>query len=218
MRILKRLIIDILIIAIGINIGINTLHEREYKILEANTVVEAVKPLEVVKGEEVDEFEDLEDIALRKVPADFKNKIENTLILVTDGQLEEEFEEYEFSDSDILGFYDVYEDLIVLESVDEAVYESLTHEIGHLVDIFIDENGDKQYNFSNTEEFIKIWEAEKELLFDWEGSEYFKETAVEYFAEAYSKYVSDSNYFRNSLKTKAPKTYNYFKNTVFAQR
>lgn len=81
----------------------------------------------------------------------------------------------------------------------------LLHEFGHSVDVML------FYWYSHSDEFLAIWEEEKELLFP--GQSYYLDYPEEYFAESFAYYYQ-GDFTRNQLLENAPKTYEIMEGLV----
>ena len=104
--------------------------------------------------------------------------------------------------------YNLNENTIYVEdSMDNReVGRILYHELGHSFDKL--RKGDNIYTlYSLNDDFVEIYEKEKDVLFD-ENNSYYKSTSVEYFAETFSMFFY-SEETREELKEKAIETYVY---------
>lgn len=160
----------------------------------------------------VTELDDIDfDLEARKyVPERLQWKIEETNILVEYGQLED-YHDIEVAEGEnILGFYRHDGSAIVLESDDTDIMSTLKHELGHAVDIYM-EDGVTKYMYSGSDYFQEIFREEGEVLF--EPGAYGLSDIHEYFAECYSMYLDDN--YKAELEEYAPRTYSYIQNVVW---
>lgn len=103
--------------------------------------------------------------------------------------------------------YDDENVIYVEDNVDNREMEKiLYHELGHSFDK-VQRGGYIYTSFSLNDDFIEIYNKEKDILFD-ENNSYYKSTSTEYFAETFSMYFY-SEETREELKEKAPMTYVY---------
>lgn len=96
----------------------------------------------------------------------------------------------------VAGYTDTASNTVVLS--DEYAAYAINHEIGHFVDMIMNNS------ISQTSEFAAIYAAEKDL-FDGGDNSYAKTDAYEYFAEAFREYVECAGY----LSATAPQTFAY---------
>lgn len=174
------------------------------------------KPIEI--EEELSKAEEMRMLAETKTPEEYKDKLNEVDIIVTEDQLEKEFSDYGFdpNKNEVVGFYSNNDYKLVLEAADYEINESLGHEIAHMIDLKSDDvTGKNIYVYSHTDEFIKIFEEEKEVMFPREKDEIYRTDAAEYFAECYSNFVSDVPEYKEYLEELAPKTAEYMRTVVF---
>lgn len=174
------------------------------------------KPIEI--KEEPSKAEEMRVLAETKIPEEYKEKLNEVDIIVTEDQLEKEFSNYGFdpNKNEVVGFYSNNDYKLVLEAVDYEINESLGHEIAHMIDLKSDDvTGKNIYTYSHTDEFIKIFEEEKEAMFPREKDEIYRTDAAEYFAECYSNFVSDIPEYKAYLEELALKTAEYMRTVVF---
>lgn len=179
---------------------------------------EEIKNKSVETEEELSKAEEMRVLAGTKIPEEYKEKLNEVDIIVTEDQLEKEFSNYGFdpNKNEVVGLYSNNDYKLVLEAVDYEINESLSHEIGHMIDLESDDTTGKNiYTYSHTDEFIKIFEEEREVMFPREKDEVYRTDAAEYFAECYSNFVSDVPEYKDYLEELAPKTAEYMRTIVF---
>lgn len=134
------------------------------------------------------------------LPQGLHEEVELLDIEVVQGQLESKYETS--GEGDTLGFYSASKLQLVLESDDEEIIDTLGHELGHFIDVVWNyEKGEKEYLYSNSDEFLKAFELESHILF--KDYEYAWSKASEYFSEAYNLYIYED------YSDIAPLTYKY---------
>ena len=74
------------------------------------------------------------------------------------------------------------------------------HEFGHFIDRYLDRQ-------SETEEFLKCYDSEKDSFYGMEGKKYSIKDSGEYFAQSFMWYFSNPR----TLKNNCPDTYNFIR-------
>ncbi len=95
---------------------------------------------------------------------------------------------------------------IYLNDLSYLSYESICHEMGHFFDVELSKEVNGNVRSSKSQDFIDIWNAEKNGY----GDSYCISTSAEYFADAFASYIQNGA----DLKAKCPRTYSYVENIV----
>jgi hypothetical protein len=96
-------------------------------------------------------------------------------------------------------------DFIIIRIGERYGKSTEVHEVGHAVDYILFNN------VSSSKEFSEIFKTEAEKFFNKTGQEYYKQNALEYFAETFNYYYYGYD-TRRYLNDKAPQTYKFIKN------
>ena len=139
-----------------------------------------------------------------KIPYNVRKRLINDgwQLYVTDKNIAQSFFFGQYSS--VAGVTVYYKNLIYFEDRQSAINISIAHEVGHAID--------QTLGFvSNTEEFINIYNQEKDnfIEVDGDGSQ-AKGSVSEYFAESIQQYI----YHNDSLKKNSPQTYEFIKNAI----
>ena len=95
---------------------------------------------------------------------------------------------------------------IYLNDLSYLSYESICHEMGHFFDVELSKEVNGNVRSSKSQDFIDIWNAEKNSY----GDPYCISTSAEYFADSFASYIQNGE----NLKAKCPRTYNYIAGIV----
>lgn len=173
-----------------------SLHKDTPRIQEAKKDV-----VEVINKDEID----LDIYARNNVPKRLQWVLDGLEIYVAHGQLEDTYNVDVEEGEDILGFYRHDGSMIVLESDDNDYLFTLKHELGHAIDIYV-ENGVSKFMYSNSKYFLEIMQEEGLNLFV-ESNSYYLSSPQEYFAQCYAMYLDEEA--REELREYAPRTFHY---------
>ena len=144
---------------------------------------------------------------INKIPQKILSSIksENIKIYLTSGEAEDIYVSLTGTSTDSITGAFVWGGAKTAVICETAYLDStLLHELGHATDYIL---GNKKF-ISNEDDFISIYEEEKNLLF--ENNEYIRNSSYEYFAEAFAMYFNQNHI----LRTSAPKTYEYIKSIL----
>lgn len=139
---------------------------------------------------------------LNKLPLNLLKEVKNQgiSVLITTKDVKSYYK-YSFSGT-MTGLFDPMANKIYISNKESYINKSIIHEFGHALDLIL---GKHNYiSFSN--EWSSIYKAESNTA----SSSYYKANAQEYFADAFNRYIQDSN----SLKAKSPKTYKFIDNAI----
>lgn len=139
---------------------------------------------------------------LNKLPLAILKKADSQklTVLVTTKDVKSYYK-YSFSGT-MTGLYDPMVNKVYINHKESYINQSLVHEFGHAFDLMIGKNN----YISLSKDWNDIYKAESSTA----TSSYYRTNAQEYFADAFTRYINDSK----TLKTKAPKTYNFIDSAI----
>lgn len=150
--------------------------------------------------------------AFNQVPERYIDLLSDWEVIVTNDNIAKivNSKGYKFSDNSIAfsgnrysGVTLLKDEVIYVSGTAKAIDNSMTHEIGHAIE--------KSLGYpSKTEEFIRIYEAEKDLIFIEDSQEYYKSTNREYWAECFEMFISEPT----RLQKNVPRTYEYMREVL----
>lgn len=139
-------------------------------------------------------------IATISIPV-FAEGLNDYRLLEVSGIIEEDY---------ILGITNYLDKLIIVKN-DISMEEcniTLYHEIAHALDGYVGKNGNTFFRYSESSDFIKIYNKENgEAFKELDNRDYYNSNIQEYFAQSFAYYIVKPN----ELKEDCPKTYQYMK-------
>ena len=150
--------------------------------------------------------------SFNKVPEEYTDLLSEWEVIITNENIARlvASKDYAFNENTIAFSGNRYSGVTLLK--DEEIYisgtpenidSSMLHEIGHAIE--------KSLGYpSKKEEFIRIYEEEKDLIFIEDNQEYYKSTNREYWAECFEMFISEPT----RLQENGPRTYEYMREVL----